>query len=66
MKLQLSDNNSDNIVELEVPGLAEKRPSVITNDMIDIKVHDNQQTCFRGVIKKVNDRTVEIGYLERE
>lgn len=65
VKLQLS-NNGDNIVELEVPGLAEKRPSVINNDMIDIKVHDNQETCYRGIIRKVNDRTVEISYLDRE
>lgn len=34
--------------------------------MIDIKVHDNQQTCYRGIIRKVNDRNVEIAYLDKE
>ncbi|CAH0559688.1 unnamed protein product [Brassicogethes aeneus] len=50
------------ILELEVPGLAEKRPSLIAGDMIDIRLHGDH-TCYRGVIKKINDKTIEIGYI---
>lgn len=58
--------NDASMLELEVPGLAEKRPSVINNDMIDIRIHDNKEKCYRGIIKKVNDKTVEIAYLHQE
>lgn len=54
------------LLELEVPGLAEKRPSVINNDMIDIKLHNENAECYRGIVKKVTDKTVEIGYLHNE
>lgn len=53
------------LLELEVPGLAEKRPSVITGDMIDIRVHEDYR-AYRGVIKRVNDKTVEIAYVDEE
>lgn len=56
--------NSDEL-ELEVPGLAEKRPSVIVGDMIDIRVHEDHR-AYRGVIKRVNDKTVEIGFVDAE
>ncbi|KAJ8952961.1 hypothetical protein NQ318_006578 [Aromia moschata] len=54
-----------NMLSLEVPGLAEKRPSVIVGDMIDIRVHDDH-TAYRGVIRRVNDKTVDIAYLDKE
>lgn len=54
------------MLELGVPGLGEKRPSVINNDMIDIKLHDDDKKCYRGIVKKVNDKTVEIAYLHNE
>lgn len=57
--------NDTNVI-LEVPGLAEKRPSVIKNDMIDIKVYNTDSKCYRGIIKNVNDKTVEIAYLNSE
>lgn len=52
-------------LELAVPGLAEKRPSVIVGDMIDIRVHEDHR-AYRGVIKRVNDKTVEIGDVDEE
>lgn len=54
------------MLELEVPGLAEKRPSVINNDMIEIKVHSDFNICYRGIIRRVNDKTVEIAYLNQQ
>lgn len=48
-----------NYVELEVPGLAEKRPSLIQGDMIDLRIHEDH-TCYRGIITRINDKTIEI------
>ncbi|CAG9766696.1 unnamed protein product [Ceutorhynchus assimilis] len=42
-------------LKLEVPGLAEKRPSVIKGDRIEIKVHGDH-TAYQGVIFKVEDK----------
>ncbi|XP_018580188.1 putative helicase mov-10-B.1 [Anoplophora glabripennis] len=53
------------LLELEVPGLAEKRPSVIAGDMIEVRVHEDHR-AYRGVIKRVNDKTVDIGYVNNE
>lgn len=52
-------------LELVVPGLAEKRPSVIVGDMIDIRVHEDHR-AYRGVIKHVGDKTVSIRYVDGE
>lgn len=46
-------------MKLEVPGLAEKRPSVIKGDLIEIKVHGDH-TSYQGIIQQVGDRTVLI------
>lgn len=50
------------ILVLAVPGLAEKRPSVVKGDRIEIKVH-NDHTSYQGVIQKVGDKTVDIHFL---
>ncbi|KAJ8984692.1 hypothetical protein NQ317_004951 [Molorchus minor] len=54
-----------NWLKLEVPGLAEKRPSLIVGDMIDLRVH-NDHRAYRGLIKKVNDKTIEIAHIDEE
>ncbi|CAH1967597.1 unnamed protein product [Acanthoscelides obtectus] len=55
-----------NIFILEVPGLAEKRPSVIKGDFIDIKVCGDDHTGYRGEIVKVEDKDVWIGSIDDE
>lgn len=52
------------LLELEVPGLAEKRPSIIAGDYIDMRLHNNH-TGYRGIIKKVNANSVIIEALPR-
>nr|XP_023021067.1 RNA helicase Mov10l1-like [Leptinotarsa decemlineata] len=52
-------------LELFVPGLAEKRPSIIVGDMLDIRIHEDH-TAYRGNIKRVNDRSVDIGDIDEE
>ncbi|KAG5889286.1 hypothetical protein JTB14_007047 [Gonioctena quinquepunctata] len=54
-----------NMLELVVPGLAEKRPSVIVGDLIDLRVHEDH-TAYRGFIKSVNDKTVDISDVDEE
>lgn len=53
------------MLELEVPGLAEKRPSIIPGDLIDIKI-PNTECAFRGVIRYVHDKSVEIHNIDRK
>ncbi|KAI4457872.1 dna2/nam7 helicase family [Holotrichia oblita] len=45
--------------ELEVPGLAEKRPSLLPGDFVRIRLHEDN-TVYRAVVKKVNDTTIDI------
>ncbi|KAI4457865.1 dna2/nam7 helicase family [Holotrichia oblita] len=47
------------ILELEVPGLAEKRPSLLPGDFVRIRLHEDN-TVYRAVVKKVNDTTIDI------
>nr|CAH7742468.1 unnamed protein product [Callosobruchus chinensis] len=51
---------------LEVPGLAEKRPSVIKNDYIDIKTVGDEHRGYRGEIVQVLDKEVLIGNMDEE
>lgn len=51
--------------ELEVPGLAEKRPSIVKGDMVDLRIHEDR-VGYRGTIMRVNDSTVEIGSIDAE
>ncbi|KAH1005116.1 hypothetical protein HUJ04_006159 [Dendroctonus ponderosae] len=47
------------VLELKVPGLAEKRPSVLKGDCIQLKVQGDHQ-AYEGIIRNVTDSTVEI------
>ncbi|XP_017768712.1 PREDICTED: putative helicase mov-10-B.1 [Nicrophorus vespilloides] len=47
---------------LEIPGLAEKRPSVIVGDIIKIRLH-NDHKVFSGMVANVNDQTVIIDHV---
>nr|CAI5863002.1 unnamed protein product [Callosobruchus analis] len=51
---------------LEVPGLAEKRPSVMKNDFIDIKMVGDEHRGYRGEIVNIRDTEVLIGNLDEE
>lgn len=48
-----------NLLELEVPGLAEKRPSLIKGDVVKIRLH-GEETGYKGMIKTVNNLTIWI------
>lgn len=66
-ELMLQRYNMENVtmdyiagyLELEVPGLAEKRPSLISGDIVNIRVHEDH-TAYKGVIRRVNDKTIWI------
>lgn len=55
----------DGVLELEVPGLAEKRPSLVKGDTIHIRIHADH-TAYAGVISKINDATIEIEEVNME
>ncbi|KAF5282831.1 hypothetical protein FQA39_LY17481 [Lamprigera yunnana] len=52
-------------LELEVPGLAEKRPSLIRGDIINIRLH-NDHTVYKGNIFRVNDLNIWISGVRNE
>lgn len=54
-----------NLLELEVPGLAEKRPSLIKGDVVKIRLH-GEETGYKGIIKTVNNLTIWIQGVNRE
>lgn len=56
---------SQEYLELTVPGLAEKRPSVIVGDEITFKKHDTFEVAYGGIIKKVTEETVWIGGVDQ-
>ncbi|XP_056633790.1 putative helicase mov-10-B.1 isoform X2 [Diorhabda sublineata] len=56
----------DDRLELVVPGLVEKRPSVIVGDFVDIRIHNDLHRGYQGIIRKVNDKSVEIDDVNRE
>ncbi|XP_023954942.1 putative helicase MOV-10 [Bicyclus anynana] len=45
---------------LEVPGLAEKRPSLLRGDRVYIRPQDNQTIVFESIIKDINDTHVQL------
>lgn len=56
---------NNDVLVLEVPGLAEKRPSLLLGDLIDIRLH-NDVTAYRGIIKHINDSTIEVHHVNKE
>lgn len=53
------------VLELFVPGLAEKRPSVVKGDLIEIKAHGDH-TSYQGIIQRLADRSVDIFFLDHD
>lgn len=53
------------MLELDVPGLAEKRPSVIVGDSIEVKIQ-NDYRAYRGIIRYVHDKTIQIDQINFE
>ncbi|QRV74351.1 RNA helicase [Ceratobasidium sp. AG-Ba] len=51
------------LYELEVPGLAEKRPSVLKGDRINIHPHDREEgVWFKGIVHEVLQLAVRISF----
>ncbi|WAR05018.1 M10B1-like protein [Mya arenaria] len=48
-----------------VPGLAERRPSVMNCDAIDIFIHGELTVCYTGIVHKVEETTVHLGVNRR-
>ncbi|KAK4883503.1 hypothetical protein RN001_006822 [Aquatica leii] len=55
----------NNILELDVPGLAEKRPSLVNGDIVNIRLH-NDHTAYKGVIRTVNNLNIWIAGVDSE
>ncbi|GJQ74697.1 hypothetical protein Trydic_g21548 [Trypoxylus dichotomus] len=49
----------DKILELEVPGLAEKRPSLVPGDLVKIRFHEDH-TVYQAIVMRINDKTIDI------
>lgn len=49
---------------LEVPGLAENRPSLLRGDKVYIKLHGNNDIIFESVIKDMEESTIHIGNID--
>lgn len=51
-------------LEFEVPGLGEKRPSIIVGDYIRVKAScDEQPIAYKGEVTKITNDTVEISFI---
>lgn len=51
-------------LEFEVPGLGEKRPSVIVGDYIRVKASsDENPIAYKGQVTRVTNDTVEISFI---
>ena len=51
----------DNSYKLEVPGLLEKRPSILVEDVIKVRNTSNGH-FFKGIVTRVNESTIEIRF----
>lgn len=64
--ISLNDNDT---LQLQVPSLEEKRPSLIKGDKIHIKVHEDDTSdnvAFEGVITKIRNSSIEISHVNME
>lgn len=53
---------------LQVPGVAENRPSVLRNDCIKVSRSDdknNPRTVYKGYVHKVELESVKLGFAKR-
>ncbi|XP_076260441.1 putative helicase mov-10-B.1 isoform X1 [Rhynchophorus ferrugineus] len=50
------------MLQLLVPGLAEKRPSIIVGDKVEIKVHGDH-TSYIGRVERIEDQYIYINHL---
>jgi hypothetical protein len=45
-----------------VPGLAEKRPSVLRNDSVYVMIDGDNSVKYEGVVHTVNEKDVLLGF----
>jgi len=50
------------LLSLEVPGLAEKRPSVLRNDSVCVMIDGDNSVKYEGVVHFVNEKDVCLGF----
>ncbi|XP_026734612.1 putative helicase mov-10-B.2 [Trichoplusia ni] len=65
MKAQMSNHHGP-CYALEVPGLGEKRPSLMIGDMLHVKPHAHNDFMFEAVVKDINDNVALVGGLSSE
>ncbi|CAH0594126.1 unnamed protein product [Chrysodeixis includens] len=65
MKSQMSHHHGQ-CYALEVPGLGEKRPSLMIGDMLHVKPHAHNNFMFEAVVKDINDNEALIGGFNSE
>ncbi|XP_075982823.1 putative helicase mov-10-B.2 [Anticarsia gemmatalis] len=51
---------------LVVPGLAEKRPSLMLGDLLFVRPHNNMDVMFEAVIKEINDDVALVGNMDEK
>ncbi|RVE49029.1 hypothetical protein evm_006275 [Chilo suppressalis] len=54
------------VYSLLVPGLAEKRPSLLVGDLLFIKPSNTDEEMFEGVISEINHNTISINGLHQK
>ncbi|CAG9824242.1 unnamed protein product [Phaedon cochleariae] len=62
-KLKALKGNS--LFELMVPGLAEARPSLLVYDSIFLKLNKNDKEKYQGIVHKVLEQSVHLGFNHR-
>ncbi|RZC37172.1 helicase mov-10-B.1, partial [Asbolus verrucosus] len=53
------------LLELEVPGLAEHRPSVIFGDSVFVREHKSSKTLYEGFVHKVKESSVLLKFSKK-
>lgn len=54
-----------NLLELEVPGLSEKRPSLIVGDLVNLRLH-GELIAYKGVVASINGEILAIEAVSEE